>query len=52
MAAAGLAAEGLLDILSSAGKIAIGLRADLVQARSREGLPVVQHVWRQVKRVF
>jgi alpha-D-ribose 1-methylphosphonate 5-triphosphate diphosphatase len=94
VAAAGLAAEGLLDILSSdyypasllqaafvladqqdggdlsravrmisqaparaaglhdRGEIAIGLRADLVQARSREGLPVVQQVWRQAKRVF
>ncbi len=94
VAAASLAAEGLLDILSSdyypasllqaafvladqqddgdlsravkmislapakaaglgdRGEIAIGLRADLVQARSREGLPVVQQVWRQAKRVF
>ncbi|RDS88667.1 hypothetical protein DL347_23300 [Pseudomonas fluorescens] len=34
------------------GQIAIGLRADLAQARSRAGLPVVQHVWRQAKRVF
>ncbi|MFC6300069.1 alpha-D-ribose 1-methylphosphonate 5-triphosphate diphosphatase [Pseudomonas sp. CCM 7893] len=94
VAAAGLAAEGLLDILSSdyypasllqaafalaapdndcdlpqavkmislaparaaglsdRGEIAIGLRADLVQARAQDGLPVVQQVWRQAKRVF
>lgn len=95
VAAAGLAAEGLLDILSSdyypasllqaafvladqqdggdlsravkmislapahaaglsdRGEIAVGLRADLVQAKkSRDGLPVVQQVWRQAKRVF
>ena len=43
-----VAAAGLGD----RGEIAIGLRADLVQARSREGLPVVQQVWRQAKRVF
>ncbi|MDT9630562.1 PhnM protein [Pseudomonas sp. JV449] len=47
-----VAAEGLLDILSSAGKIAIGLRVDLVQARSRAGLPVVQPIWQQAKRMF
>jgi alpha-D-ribose 1-methylphosphonate 5-triphosphate diphosphatase len=94
VAAAELAAEGLLDILSSdyypasllqaafllaaqdtpcdlaqavrmvtqaparaaglndRGEIASGLRADLVQARSQDGLPVVQQVWRQAKRVF
>ncbi|MHC8291438.1 alpha-D-ribose 1-methylphosphonate 5-triphosphate diphosphatase [Pseudomonas sp. XS1P51] len=94
VAAADLAAEGLLDILSSdyypasllqaafllaaqsnqcdlaqtvrmvtlapasaaglndRGEIAVGLRADLVQARTRDGLPVVQQVWRQAKRVF
>ncbi|MGL6244187.1 alpha-D-ribose 1-methylphosphonate 5-triphosphate diphosphatase [Pseudomonas sp.] len=93
VAAAGLAAEGLLDILSSdyypasllqaafllasqgkcdlaqavrmvtlaparaaglsdRGEIAVGLRADLVQARNQGGLPVVQQVWRQAKRVF
>ncbi|MBV6823654.1 alpha-D-ribose 1-methylphosphonate 5-triphosphate diphosphatase [Pseudomonas sp. PD9R] len=94
VAAADLAAEGLLDILSSdyypasllqaafalatqsdrvdlaqavrmvslapasaagltdRGEIALGLRADLVQARSQDGLPVVQQVWRQAKRVF
>jgi len=38
--------------LKDRGEIAIGLRADLVQARSREGLPMVQQVWRQAKRVF
>jgi alpha-D-ribose 1-methylphosphonate 5-triphosphate diphosphatase len=94
VAAADLAAEGLLDILSSdyypasllqaafalaaqsdrvdlaqavrmvslaparaaglidRGEIAPGSRADLVQARSQDGLPVVQQVWRQAKRVF
>ncbi|AWY40625.1 alpha-D-ribose 1-methylphosphonate 5-triphosphate diphosphatase [Pseudomonas putida] len=94
VAAAELAAEGLLDILSSdyypasllqaafalaaqsdridlaeamrmvslaparaagltdRGEIARGLRADLIQARSQDGLPVVQQVWRQAKRVF
>ncbi|MNF59799.1 Alpha-D-ribose 1-methylphosphonate 5-triphosphate diphosphatase [compost metagenome] len=94
VAAADLAAEGLLDILSSdyypasllqsafalaaqseriglaeavrlvslnparaagltdRGEIAPGLCADLVQARSQDGLPVVQQVWRQAKRVF
>jgi alpha-D-ribose 1-methylphosphonate 5-triphosphate diphosphatase len=39
--------------LSDRGEIAIGLRADLVQAKkSQDGLPVVQQVWRQAKRVF
>jgi alpha-D-ribose 1-methylphosphonate 5-triphosphate diphosphatase len=38
--------------LSDRGEIAPGLRADLVQARSQDGLPVVQQVWRQAKRMF
>jgi len=38
--------------LSDRGEISPGLRADLVQARSQDGLPVVQQVWRQAKRVF
>jgi alpha-D-ribose 1-methylphosphonate 5-triphosphate diphosphatase len=38
--------------LNDRGEIAVGLRADLVQARSRDGLPVVQQVWREAKRVF
>jgi alpha-D-ribose 1-methylphosphonate 5-triphosphate diphosphatase len=38
--------------LSDRGEIAPGLRADLLQARSLDGLPVVQQVWRQAKRVF
>jgi alpha-D-ribose 1-methylphosphonate 5-triphosphate diphosphatase len=38
--------------LSDRGEIAPGLRADLIQASSRDGLPVVQQVWRQAKRVF
>lgn len=41
-------AAGLMD----RGEIAQGLRADLIQARSQDGLPVVQQVWRQAKRVF
>lgn len=43
-----VAAAGLTD----RGEIAIGLRADLVQAKRRAGRPVVQQVWRQAKRVF
>ncbi|MFY0731044.1 alpha-D-ribose 1-methylphosphonate 5-triphosphate diphosphatase [Pseudomonas sp. NFX15] len=38
--------------LNDRGEIAVGLRADLIQARSQDGLPVVQQVWRQAKRVF
>jgi alpha-D-ribose 1-methylphosphonate 5-triphosphate diphosphatase len=38
--------------LNDRGELAPGLRADLVQARSQDGLPVVQQVWRQAKRVF
>jgi alpha-D-ribose 1-methylphosphonate 5-triphosphate diphosphatase len=38
--------------LNDRGEIAPGLRADLLQARSQDGLPVVQQVWRQAKRVF
>jgi alpha-D-ribose 1-methylphosphonate 5-triphosphate diphosphatase len=38
--------------LSDRGEIAVGLRADLLQARTQDGLPVVQQVWRQAKRVF
>ena len=38
--------------LTDRGEIAVGLRADLVQAKTRDGLPVVQQVWRQAKRVF
>ncbi|WP_077048228.1 alpha-D-ribose 1-methylphosphonate 5-triphosphate diphosphatase [Pseudomonas sp. KK4] len=41
-------AAGLID----RGEIAPGLRADLIQARSSDGLPVIQQVWRQAKRVF
>lgn len=37
-------------ILADRGEIAMGLRA--VQARSCDGLPVMQHVWRQAKKVF
>jgi alpha-D-ribose 1-methylphosphonate 5-triphosphate diphosphatase len=94
VAAAGLAQQGLLDILSSdyypasllqaafvlaaedghcdlpqamnmvsraparsagledRGEIRVGLRADLLQARTQGSLPVIQQVWRQAKRVF
>lgn len=94
VAAAGLAQQGLLDILSSdyypasllqaafalaaedghcdlpqamnmvsraparsagledRGEIRVGLRADLLQARTQGTLPVIQQVWRQAKRVF
>lgn len=57
VAAAGLVAEGLLDILSSdyypASLLQVAfLLADLVQVRRRAGLSVVQQVWRQAKRVF
>jgi alpha-D-ribose 1-methylphosphonate 5-triphosphate diphosphatase len=38
--------------LSDRGEIAVGLRADLLQAKTQDGLPVVQQVWRQAKRVF
>ncbi|VVP22527.1 alpha-D-ribose 1-methylphosphonate 5-triphosphate diphosphatase [Pseudomonas fluorescens] len=38
--------------LTDRGEIAPGMRADLVQARSQDGLPVVQQVWRQATRVF
>lgn len=38
--------------LDDRGEIRAGLRADLVQARSHGGLPVIQSVWRQGKRVF
>lgn len=94
VAAAGLAQQGLLDILSSdyypasllqaafvlaaedghcdlpqamnmvsraparsagledRGEIRVGLRADLLQARTQGSLPVIQQAWRQAKRVF
>ncbi|MEB0040078.1 MULTISPECIES: alpha-D-ribose 1-methylphosphonate 5-triphosphate diphosphatase [unclassified Pseudomonas] len=94
VAAADLAKEGLLDILSSdyypasllqaafllaaqdntcelaqavgmvtraparsagfddRGEIRVRLRADLIQAKNQDGLPVIQQVWRQAKRVF
>ena len=47
VAASGLAGAGLLDILASDY-----YPANLVQARRREGLPVVQQVWGQAQRVF
>ncbi|MDB6050190.1 MAG: amidohydrolase [Pseudomonas sp.] len=38
--------------LDDRGEIRIGLRADLVHAKNQDGLPVIQQVWRQAKRVF
>lgn len=38
--------------LHDRGEIRVGLRADLVQARTHGSLPVIQSVWRQGKRVF
>ncbi|WP_122677641.1 alpha-D-ribose 1-methylphosphonate 5-triphosphate diphosphatase [Pseudomonas viridiflava] len=38
--------------LADRGEIRIGLRADLIQARSHGNLPVINKVWRQGKRVF
>lgn len=38
--------------LEDRGAIAPGLRADLVQVRVTDGLPVVRRVWRQGKRVM
>lgn len=38
--------------LSDRGRIAEGLRADLVRVRHLEGVPVVRNVWREGERVF
>ncbi|AMB85056.1 alpha-D-ribose 1-methylphosphonate 5-triphosphate diphosphatase [Pseudomonas agarici] len=38
--------------LDDRGEIGVGLRADLIHARDQGGLPVIQQVWRQAKRVF
>jgi alpha-D-ribose 1-methylphosphonate 5-triphosphate diphosphatase len=38
--------------LNDRGEIRVGLRADLIHARAVGTLPVIQHVWRQAKRVF
>ncbi|WP_314018391.1 alpha-D-ribose 1-methylphosphonate 5-triphosphate diphosphatase [Stutzerimonas degradans] len=38
--------------LDDRGEIAIGLRADLVQAQVHKGQPVIGQVWRQGRRVF
>jgi len=38
--------------LADRGEIRIGLRADLVHVRTQGALPVIQHVWRQGKRVY
>ena len=38
--------------LNDRGEIRVRLRADLVHARNQGGLPVIQQIWRQAKRVF
>ena len=38
--------------LADRGRIAPGLRADLVRLRVHDGLPVVRHVWRAGERVI
>ncbi|QHF03027.1 MULTISPECIES: alpha-D-ribose 1-methylphosphonate 5-triphosphate diphosphatase [Pseudomonas syringae group] len=38
--------------LTDRGEIRVGLRADLIHARSHGNLPVIDKVWRQGKRVF
>lgn len=38
--------------LHDRGEIRVGLRADLIHARTHGTLPVIQQVWRQAKRVF
>ncbi|WP_397448495.1 alpha-D-ribose 1-methylphosphonate 5-triphosphate diphosphatase [Pseudomonas sp. NA-150] len=38
--------------LKDRGEIAVGLRADLIHAKNLNGLPVIQQVWREAKRVF
>ncbi|BBP77590.1 amidohydrolase [Pseudomonas sp. Ost2] len=38
--------------LDDRGEIRVGLRADVIHARNQGGLPVIQQVWRQAKRVF
>lgn len=38
--------------LNDRGEIRVGLRADLIHAKNHGGLPVIQQVWREAKRVF
>ncbi|MGV8918014.1 MAG: alpha-D-ribose 1-methylphosphonate 5-triphosphate diphosphatase [Pseudomonas sp.] len=38
--------------LKDRGEIRVGLRADLIHAKNLNGLPVIQQVWREAKRVF
>jgi alpha-D-ribose 1-methylphosphonate 5-triphosphate diphosphatase len=38
--------------LNDRGEIRVGLRADLIHAKNHDGLPVIQQVWRQARRVF
>jgi alpha-D-ribose 1-methylphosphonate 5-triphosphate diphosphatase len=37
--------------LADRGRLAPGLRADLVRVRLHEGMPVIRAVWRQGERV-
>ena len=38
--------------LADRGEISVGMRADLVQVRTVDALPVIEQVWRQGKRVY
>jgi alpha-D-ribose 1-methylphosphonate 5-triphosphate diphosphatase len=38
--------------LDDRGEIAVGKRADLVHLRIEEGIPIVQTVWREGRRVI
>ena len=38
--------------LDDRGEIALGKRADLVQLRIEDGIPIVRTVWRQGRRVL
>jgi alpha-D-ribose 1-methylphosphonate 5-triphosphate diphosphatase len=52
-AAVALISAGPADLagLADRGRIAAGLRADLVHVRLHEGLPVVRAVWREGTRI-
>jgi alpha-D-ribose 1-methylphosphonate 5-triphosphate diphosphatase len=45
-------APALAAGLTDRGEISVGMRADLVQARTVDALPVIEQVWRQGKRVY
>ena len=38
--------------LADRGRLAVGLRADVVRVRMHEGAPVVRQVWRAGERVI